>query len=154
MLSSEQITDGSGRVVLHLKDDRGEPEKWNNPVTVDFRQSASFNEKITIPMERDSTKGSFRVGTLLLNAQVVPGPTFTGTLLALEILVIGYMGTSPTTIKSTVFGAFITQDVIGLTDDTSYDSIGIQGRQVVDGLPDSTAPVAILSLQVSGRFTR
>lgn len=154
MLSSTQGVDGQGRVVVHLKDDRGEPEKWNNPATVDFRASSAFQEKIVIPMERDDTKGSFRTGTLLLNAQVVPGAAFTGTLLALEILVIGYVGTSPTTIKSTVFGAFITQDVIGLDDTTSYDTIGIQGRQVVDGVPDSTTPVQILSLQVSGRFTR
>jgi hypothetical protein len=151
---TSQIVDGSGRVVVHTQDDRGEPEDWNNPQVVDFEQCATFQERLTIPMNRADGKGSFRLGTLLLNAQVIPGPTFTGTLLALEVLVVGYLGTAPTTIKSTVFGAFISQDVVQLDDGTSYDSIGIFGRQVVDGLPDGTTPVGTLSLQVSGRFTR
>jgi hypothetical protein len=154
VLSSSQIVDGSGRVVVHMKDDRGEPEDFNNPVVVSFAQQATFTERITIPMNRDETKGSFRLGTLLLNAQIIPGPTFTGTLLALEVLVIGYVGTAPTTIKSTVFGAFLAQDVVTFDDGDSYDTIGIMGRQVVDGLPDGTTPVATLTLQVAGRFTR
>lgn len=154
MLSTTEIADGSGRVVVHTKDDRGEPEDWNNPQVVDFTQCATFQERLTIPMNRDDTKGSFRIGTLLLNAQVIPGAAFTGTLLALEVLVLGYIGTAATTIKSTVFGAFISQDVVEFDDGTSYDTIGIMGRQIVDGLPDGTTPVSKLSLQVSGRFTR
>lgn len=154
MLTS-QIEDGSGRVVVHTKDDRGEPESYNAPQVGDFSASGVFEEKITITMNREEGgHGSYRLGTLLLNAQVVPGPTFTGTFLALEVQVIGYIGTSPTVIKSTIFGAFINQDVVTFTDEVSYDYIGLAGRKLVDGVPDATTAVQALTLQASGRFTR
>lgn len=140
-------------MVIHTKDDQGEPEDYNNPAPADFSLQSSFTEKIQIPMGRSDTQGAYRLGTLLLTAQVTPGPAFSGTVLALEVLVIGYIGTAATIIKSTIFGAFLNQDVIGFTDDTSYDTIGIQGRQLVDGLPSSVA-VQTLTLQASGRFTR
>lgn len=141
-------------MVIHTKDDQGEPERYNNPAPADFRQQSAFSEKITIPMNRDENQGAYRLGTLLLTAQVIPGSAFTGTLLALECRVIGYIGAAPTTIKSTIFGAFLNQDVIGFDDTTSYDAIGIEGRQLVDGLPDSANVVQVLSLQATARFTR
>ncbi len=154
MTESSVVQDGSGRLVLKIKDDQGEPESFNNPASADFALCGAFQEKITIDMNRSDTRGAYRLGTILLAAQINPGTGFTGTLLALEVLVIGYIGTAPTTIKSTIFGAFLNQDVVGLDDTTSYDSIGIQGRQLVDGLPSSTGPIGALTLQVSGRFTR
>lgn len=153
-MQTSQIRDASGRVVVHTVDDRGEPEDWNNPAPGDFSGTSSFVERITIPMNRSNDHGSFRLGTLLLAANVIPGPAFPNTLLALEVLVVGYVGTAGTIIKRTIFGAFFNQDVIPFDDGGSYDAIGIQGRQLVDGLPNGAVAVVALSVQASGRFTR
>lgn len=154
MLSTSIVQDGSGRVHVEQRDDQGEPQTYNTPVIVDFSTSGVFQELLTVDFKRNDEHGSFRLGTMLLSAHVNPGVGFEGQLLALEVLVVGYVGTSPTVIKRVMFGALAQVDTIGFTDDASYDAIGISGRQMVDGQPNGTATVQALTLQVSVRMTR
>jgi hypothetical protein len=154
VLKSE-IQTGSGQVRIVESDDRGEPDGLAAPGVADFRFCATFVEKINLPLSRDATarRGSTRLGVLLLTAQVNASPAVVD-YLALDVIVTGYIGSAPTVIKRLSFGPGATDDFVRLDDANNYDSIGISGRQNVNGAGDSTTAVGQLALQAVGRFSR
>ena len=155
MLKSQTISDGSGRIRIVESDDRGEPEQISLPTVADFRKYATYQELISLPLARDAQqgKGSARIGLLLLSANVNQGAA-AGDYVLLDCIVYGYLGSAGTVIKRVAFGPGASDDFVRLDDSDNYDRIGIAGRQIVNGLPDSTSQLAALSLQVTGRISR
>lgn len=155
MLKSQAITDGSGRVRIVESDDRGEPEQISLPAVADFARVSTYQELISIPLKRDPQqgKGSARLGLLLFSANINPGSVALDYLL-LDCIVYGYLASAATVIKRMAFGAQAPDDFLRLDDSNNYDSVGVAGRMLVNGLPNSTAAIQALTLQVSGRVSR
>lgn len=155
MLKSQLIQDGSGRVRIVESDDRGEPEQLSLPSVADFARVSTYQELISLPLRRDpqQARGSARLGLFLFSANVNPGAVVLD-YLQLDCIVYGYLASAATVIKRMAFGPGAPDDFLRLDDSNNYDAIGVAGRMLVNGLPNSTAAVNALTLQVSGRVTR
>ena len=155
MQSSSKVQDGSGRITIVETDDRGEPEFVALTAQADFSKQPNYVELVSFPLNRGDNpgKGSARLGLLMFSANVNPGVAALDYLL-LDCIVYGYVGSAPTVIKRMAFGANAPDDFMRLDDSNNYDKIGIAGRQIVNGRPDSTTTVGSLTLTVSGRISR
>jgi hypothetical protein len=157
VLTTKTVNDGSGRVQIVEHDDRGEPEQLTLPVVGDFRLQGAYAELISVPMNRDQQqpgKGSARLGLLLFSANVSPPTTVGADYVVLDCIVYGYLASAATVIKRMAFGSGAPDDFLRLDDSNNYDRIGVAGRQIVNGRPDSTTALAALSLTVVGRVSR
>lgn len=154
MLSSTKVQDGSGRVTVTTTDDRGEPEPIGLGQIANFIGLTTYQELITIPLNRDPQRkrGSARLGLFLFSANVNPG-TVANDYLVLDCFVTGYLGGAGTVVKRMSFGPGAPNDFLRLDDSNNYDAIGVSGRQLLNGLPDNSA-ISALSLTVIGRISR
>jgi hypothetical protein len=156
VLSTKTINDGSGQVRIVETDDRGEPEQLSLPSVADFARVGTYQELISLSLKRDPQqhKGSARLGLLLFSANVNPGLVAGVDYLLLDCIVYGYLASAATVIKRMAFGPGAPDDFLRLDDSNNYDAIGVAGRMLVNGLPDSTSAIQALTLQVSGRISR
>jgi hypothetical protein len=153
--SSKTVQDGSGRVTIVETDDRGEPEFIALATALDFKNQPNYVELVSFPLNRGdwTGKGSGRIGLLMFSANVNQGGNGADYVL-LDCIVYGYIGSAPTVIKRMAFGPNAPDDFMRLDDSNNYDKVGIAGRQIVNGRPDSTTTLVSLSLTVSGRISR
>lgn len=160
MQKSRATSDPSGRVSIIESDDRGEPEQAGSIKTADFRGLSTYQELISIPLTRDDAngRGSARLGLFLFSSNVNPGvlygPISGLDFVLLDCIVYGYISSASTVIKRMAFGIGSPDDLLRLDDSNNYDSIGIAGRQIVNGAPDSATPLSSLTLMVVGRISR
>lgn len=156
MFRSQTITDDSGQVRIVEHDDRGEPDFWTSQAA-NVRQWGAFAEAISVPMAREPSagRGSFRIGTLFISAQVI-GPVDTSGIdyVCLEAQVVGYVGAAGTIIKRMTFGGAATDDLVRFDDSSSFDRIAILAQQNVNGFPDGSIPCQVMTIQATSRFTR
>lgn len=148
-----EVQEGSGRVVIKETDDRGEPELYFGN-TKDCRGTSTFTEKETITFRRnpDVKKGSYVLGILLVAAQVTDG---TGAdHIALEVNVLGYVGSAPSVIRRMVFGPGAGLQLVRFDTTDTYERVALEARVMLNGAPSSSTAITAASLQATGRFYR
>lgn len=159
---SQATLDAAGRVHIVETDDRGQADTWTAPQALDVRQRGAFTELARIPLDFNQidpqTGQSHRVlyvrGSLILSATVIPGSSFTNQYLAMEINVVGYVGSSASLLKRIGLDNNQNQSRYIWDGSEAWQSIGIEARQIVDGVPDGTTAVQQLTLGAVARLWR
>lgn len=148
-MSPRTITDPSGRVIITEHDDRDTPFALIVGQVINVRGISAFSELVRLPMERA------RRGHLLLSGNVQTTAAFTGQYVAMELNVVGYVGASPTTLLYTAMDSNLNLAQFTWDEPETYGAIGIEARQLVDGLPSGTATgIAQLTFTLSGFYWR
>lgn len=144
------VTDPSGRqTVVQLHDDRGAPFKFVSNA-VPLRGQSLFQEVISIPLTKDDTNTPPRPnlvrGQIIVSAQVAYSLAIQYALA--DVIVIGYCGSTGTVIGRAQLGAEAQIMRVTFEDDDTFDKIGIEALQLVDGLP-STNATDVLQINLS-----
>lgn len=109
-------------------------------------RTETFSEIVKVPLDGVSR------GQLVIGSSIAPPAGFTGTTLLMEINVIGYMGALRTIVDRGVLSATSPNRRFHFDDVDTYTAIGVEARQVVDGVPNSTVTPAQFLLQGTGLF--
>lgn len=149
-MATSSVIDPSGRqTVVQLHDDRGEPYKFVSNAVPLVGQSL-FQEVISIPLTKDDSvkpKRPFLThGQIVVSAQVVTTNAIQWALA--DVMVIGYCGSTGTVIGRAMLGQEAQIMRVTFEDEDTFDTIGIEARQIVDGAP-STNTAAVQQLNVS-----
>lgn len=149
-MTTSSVTDPSGRqTVVQLHDDRGEPFKFVSNAVPLVGQSLA-QEVISIPLTKDDTvtpkRPSLTRGQIVISAQVVY--TLAIQYALADVTVIGYCGSTGTVIARAQLGAEAQIMRVTFEEDDTFDKIGIEALQIVDGQP-STNAVDVLQINLS-----
>lgn len=150
MEASAQTLAG-GRVVVNLHDDSGVPFKFISN-TINLLGVSEFNEFISIPLtpDKDATprpRPAMTRGQVIVTAQsAFDGVTFQYVLA--DVVVVGYVGTTPTVIARAQLGADGDQLRVPFQEDDTFDRIAILARAWIDGRASSST-TNIQALQLS-----
>lgn len=138
--SSNTTEDPTGRrTVVTLHDDRGEPYKFvSNGVSI--LGSSLFSEVISIPLSKDDgavpPRPSLVRGQILIGVSIAVAPATVDYALT-ELQVLGYVGSTSTLIAHKMLGGQAAIMRVTFEDDDTFDRIGINARQIVNGLPST-----------------
>lgn len=158
MDQSTAYTDPSGRVTVHEIDDRGLADTWTAPQALDVRARGQFTELARIICDSTDSFGRrvlYVRGCLFLSAIVVPGAAFTQQYLGMEINVTGYVGSTPILLKRIGMDQSLSNQARYIWDGPeAFQAIGIEARQIVNGLPDGTVTPQALTLGLVARLWR
>ena len=77
---------------------------------------------------------------------------FTGDTLVLEVNLVGYIGALPTIVDRGSLSQTSPSRRFRFDDVENYTAVGVEARQVVDGVPNSTAIPAAFQFQLFGLF--
>ena len=138
------VVDESGRVHITLTRD--------NPLNVVVTQNYSaINAGAFVELARLDMNEVTR-GQLIIGSSIAQPAGFTGDSLIMEINVIGYLGSTPTIVDRGALSQSSTSRRFRFDDVENYTALGIEARQMVNGLPNSTATPLTLSFQGFGLF--
>jgi hypothetical protein len=138
------VMDESGRVHITLTRD--------NPLNVVVTQNysaingATFVELARLDMD-EVTRGQIIIGS-----SISPPAGFSGDSLIMEINIVGYLGATPTIVDRGALSQFSTARRFRFDDVENYTALGVEARQMVNGLPNSSATPLSLSFQAFGLF--
>ena len=141
------VKDASGRVVVHTK--VGDQQRnYIQTTPVDCRGTAAYQERITIP-----TPGVLR-GQISVSADIKQAASFTGDHLALGVRIVGYYSGAPFLLAKVTLSALRPSYRLSFGEDSeTFDQIGIEAAQIVNGALSSDATAAtVLNLNSSGKF--
>ena len=142
------VQDGSGRLRIIEKDRRGEVESYSSPQVMSCVGLGEFVEKESI-----AVKGIAR-GQILITANVIAGAAFAGEMLALDVQVVGYQGTTASVVAAASLSDTQNQLVYEFGESETFDRLAIEARQNVDGEASGVTTPSMLSFSTVGTFWR
>ena len=149
MVESRTTTDPSGRVTIVEKDDRGSSYPIILSQNIDVRGISAFSELGRITLERA------RKGHLFLSATAQTNGAFTGSFVAIEVKVVGYVASAASVLLYTAMDSNINLVNFAWDEPNSYTALGIEARQIVDGLASGTTTgIDFLNFSVAGTYWR
>jgi hypothetical protein len=141
--------DPSGRVIIEERDDRDTSFAITTPQPGDVRGLSAFSEIIRIPLERA------RRGHLVLSALIATTAAFTNQFLAIEVNVVGYVGSSGTVVAATALDNNFNLVEFSWDQPSTYAAIGIEAREIIDGQPSgSSTGIGTLTVSLAGTYWR
>jgi len=138
-----------GRVEIVEVDDRDTAYPLLVTAPANILGLSGFSEVYRFPLERA------RRGQLILSANVATTAAFVNQYVYIEVNVIAYLASAPILVHRTGLDANINLVTFDWDVPSTYGAIGIQAREVVDGLPSSiNTGISALQLSAAGFYWR
>jgi hypothetical protein len=138
-----------GRVTIVETDDRDTPFPIIVSSQISVRGIPAFSELVRIPLERA------RRGHLLLSASVQLNPGFVAQFVFMEVNVVGYVASAPQVLMRAAMDRNSNLVSFAWDEPECYSSLGIEARQVVNGIPSGDATgIDVLGFSVAGTYWR
>lgn len=151
-MRASSYTDPSGKTIVHLRDDRGEPSKiFSN--AIDVSGMSEFNEIISFDLNADANanppRPAFVRGQIFITEQDVPADPIAIEYVLAELRVVGYVGSSATVLRTAMLGGEQQSMRVTFEEDDTFDRIAIEARQIVDGEPSNVTAGSVDVLTVA-----
>ena len=141
--------DPTGRVTIVETDDRDTPFPVLVSSQISVRGIPAFSELVRIPLERA------RRGHIMLSASVQLNASFVAQYVFMEVNVIGYVASAPQVLMRAAMDRNSNLITFAWDEPECYSSLGIEARQVVNGIPSGDATgIDVLGFSVAGTYWR
>lgn len=138
-----------GRVTIVETDDRDTPFPIIVSSQISVRGIPAFSELVRIPLERA------RRGHLLLSASVQTNAAFVSQFVFIEVNIVGYVASAPQVLMRAAMDGNSNLISFAWDEPECYSSLGIEARQVVNGIPSGAATgIDVLGFSVAGTYWR
>lgn len=150
-MTTSQAGGGPGRPLVKIEetDDRDRPYPLAAQASFSVKGLDQFNVIYQEPLIRA------RRAALMVAVSVATTSAFTGQFVGVEFNVLGYSLAGGDVIYRGALDGFLPMHSIEWEEPFTYNSIGLEARQIIDGLPSGvTTGIGTLALSISGFYWR